>query len=287
PVGTRAANVPNTTFMLMTGGLAELTGTVTCNGNPVAGALVEVDNTTRSALTNADGEYTIPYLNPGTVNITTSKLGYIDTHTTGIVLVADETTTQNIVIEQLPYVEISGVVKNGTNGQVISGATVRLTGYENYEVTSEADGSFTIDEVYTNHDYTLSVLKGGFVVYTDEVEVGTNDIDLGDIELETNPALVELLVGDLNATTTAYYYPINYFYKASMTQAIYMEDELNVGYCLGDQAAVTSIKYYATLNGDIPAGKPLKIWMANTEQSAFTSTSNWISYDDFTLVFGY
>jgi hypothetical protein len=52
---------------------------------------------------------------------------------------------------------IEGIVKNATTGNAISGAIVRLTGYENYEVLTGTDGSFNINEVYTNHNYNLSI----------------------------------------------------------------------------------------------------------------------------------
>ncbi|MDD3501522.1 MAG: carboxypeptidase regulatory-like domain-containing protein, partial [Candidatus Cloacimonetes bacterium] len=179
----RVANVPNTTFMLVTGGLATLTGNVTSNGNPVAGATVAIDGTTRSTITDADGDYTINYLNPGTVSVTTSKHGYIDTNTTGVVLEADETTELDIVINQLPTVTVSGQINGSDTSAGLAEAIVKITGYEDYETETNATGAYTIAGVYSGHTYELKVTRPGYQAYTQEIEVGATDLTVPVITL--------------------------------------------------------------------------------------------------------
>ena len=179
----RVASVPNTTFMLVTGGLATLTGNVTSNGNPVAGATVAIDGTTRSTITDADGDYTINYLNPGTVSVTTSKHGYIDTNTTGVVLEADETTELDIVINQLPTVTVSGQINGSDTSAGLAEAIVKITGYEDYETETNATGAYTIAGVYSGHTYELKVTRPGYQAYTQEIEVGATDLTVPVITL--------------------------------------------------------------------------------------------------------
>jgi len=176
PAGTLAGNVPNTTFILNTAGFATLNGVVSANGTPVEGARVAIDGTTRFGLTNAQGQYEIAYVNPGTVNLTTTKHGYIDQATTGVVLTADQTTTQNISITQLPTVSVTGQINASDTGAGLAEATVKLEGYENYEVMTNATGAFSFTGVYASQTYTIKSTKPGYQAYNGEVVVGTTNV---------------------------------------------------------------------------------------------------------------
>ena len=79
-----------------TSGFSTLNGTVTSGGNPVNGARVSIDGTARFAMTDAQGQYEFQYISPGSISLTTTKQGYIDQHTPGIVLSEGQTTTQKI-----------------------------------------------------------------------------------------------------------------------------------------------------------------------------------------------
>lgn len=175
PAGTLAAAVPNTSFVLNTAGFATLNGVVTSNAVPVEGARVAVNGTPRFALTNATGQYEIPYLTPATVTLTTTKHGYIDATTANVVLSADQTTTQNIAITQLPTVNVTGQVNASDTAAGLSEATVKLEGYENYQVTTTATGAFSFTGVYANQTYTLKITRPGYQAYTGSAAVaGTN-----------------------------------------------------------------------------------------------------------------
>jgi len=176
PAGTLAGNVPNTTFILNTAGFATLNGVVSANGTPVEGARVAIDGTTRFGLTNAQGQYEIAYVNPGTVNLTTTKHGYITQNTTGVVLTADQTTTQNITITQLPTVNVTGQINASDTGAGLAEATVKLEGYENYEVMTNATGAFSFTGVYASQTYTIKATKPGYQAYNGEVVVGTANV---------------------------------------------------------------------------------------------------------------
>ncbi|HOE92081.1 MAG TPA: carboxypeptidase regulatory-like domain-containing protein, partial [Candidatus Cloacimonadota bacterium] len=116
PVGTRAANVPNTTFSISTAGLATLEGNVTSNGTPIPQATVSIDGTPRSTTTNAQGHYQFDYLTPGTVSITVAKELFNDAHIDDIILVADETTTQDVELSLMTLISASGLVVDSETG---------------------------------------------------------------------------------------------------------------------------------------------------------------------------
>ncbi|MDD2651381.1 MAG: carboxypeptidase regulatory-like domain-containing protein, partial [Candidatus Cloacimonetes bacterium] len=285
PTGYLVGNMPNVTLSMSTSGLATLDGNVTFNGNPVPGVTVTVDGTTRSATTNNQGHYEIEYLSPGTVSITASKELFNDTHIDDVVLVADETTTQDVTMSLMTIISASGEVFDAETNNPIENAVVTLQGIEDYETTTDATGAFTFPIIYSGQTYTLSVLKMGYELFREPINIGTTNHVIPTISLSPNPPIVDIIVGNPSSTSSAYYYPANFYYKSSLTQTIYMESEMNDQYYLGGGTPITSITYFANLNGDIPANKPLKIWMANTNISAFSTTSAWIPESEFTLVF--
>lgn len=282
--GTRASNVPNTTFFLNSNGFASLSGTVTSQGNPVQNVKVEVIGTNRYTYTNDNGEYIFNFLTPGTVSIKASKIGYYDQTYDNIVLTVDQTSTQDIIINPLETVTISGLVLNNA-GIPISDADINLTGYADYSVQSAIDGTFVISNVFASNTYDLSIIKGGYLEYTANIEVALNDIVLPNIEMQSNPIQFELPIGNPETTTSSYFYPVNFNSKNSISQTIYMAQELNQNYYLADTNVISRITYNSILNGNIPANTPIKIWMANTESSSFASTSDWFPLDQMTLVF--
>ncbi|HOE91117.1 MAG TPA: choice-of-anchor J domain-containing protein, partial [Candidatus Cloacimonadota bacterium] len=181
--GTLVNNVPNTGFAFSTAGFASLNGVVSSNGTPVADVRVAVDGTARYTMTNAQGEYAMNLLIPGTVNLTATKFGYIDAHETGVVLTADETTVKNITINPVPTVTVSGQVNASDTSAGLAGATVKLTGYEDYEVESNASGAFTIPGVYANNTYTLKITAPGYQAHTQELAVAAANVTVPAITL--------------------------------------------------------------------------------------------------------
>ncbi|MDD2651241.1 MAG: carboxypeptidase-like regulatory domain-containing protein, partial [Candidatus Cloacimonetes bacterium] len=279
------ANLPNVSLILNTSGFATLSGTVSASGTPLANAIVTIDGTTRSATTNAQGEYELPYLTPGNVNITVSCQGYNDAHINNIALTADQTTTQNITMTPMTNITINGQVNNSVTGVGVEGVKITLDGYAHFEVLTNASGAFTIPQVFSGQTYTLHALKQAYVVHTQEVVVGTSDLTIPTISLVQGPSLIDAYVGNPATTTTTYSYPANFFYKSSLSQSIYFADEFSSDYYLGSGAAIASFKHFMTLAGNIPANKPLKVWMANTDINEFSSTTSWLPLSEFTLVF--
>lgn len=282
--GTRVSNIPNTIFTVNNGGYGTLEGYVTYNELPVENVTVSIDGTQRQALSNAQGFYSIPYVSPGIINITATKIGFDDYHYSNIQLTANQTTTHNFSLTQSSTVVVSGSVVSSNGNTPVQNATVSITGYQNYQTQTNEIGQFSIPEVFTGRTYTLIISKPGFQSYTAQIQVLTENLIIPTVTLNQNPALIEFLVGNANTTTSSYSYPANFFYKNSLSQSLYMASELNAVYQLAPGNPITSIKYYATLNATIPADKPLKVWMANTNLTSFSSGTAWIPEDQFTLV---
>lgn len=174
PTATPSTKCPKTTFFFNTAGLATVTGVVTktTNNTPVAGVLVEVVGTQRSAVTNEAGQYTMQYLNPGTVSLKVSKHAYFDSTYANVTLVADQSTTKNMAIRPNPAVAVTGHVLASDTNQPVSAAAVTLTGFEPFETTTNATGDFSFPAVFGGHDYTLTITKQGYATYTQTITVG-------------------------------------------------------------------------------------------------------------------
>ncbi len=185
---------PNTALYFSTAGLGALEGTVTDGTNPVEGVLVSVLGTMATTHTDADGNYEFPYLLPETYNIEFSKFGYETNVIEGVVVLEEETTVQDAVMNAIPQFTVSGIVE-GNDGILQEGAMISLEGYDDYMIMTEADGSFEIADVFEG-TYTLTVAAEGYEVYVDEaVVVDGADLDLGTIivtEVIVDPANLQV-----------------------------------------------------------------------------------------------
>jgi len=123
-------------FAQTTGG-ATLVGTVTdTSGAVVPGAnviVVNIETSFRSAtLTSPEGNYYVPYLNPGTYQITVEKDGFRRYVRDGVVLRTAETPRVDITMEvgsATEAVTVSGTVslletETAVSGQILEGATI-------------------------------------------------------------------------------------------------------------------------------------------------------------------
>lgn len=88
-----------------------------------------------------------------------------------------------------------------------------------------------------------------------------------------------IYIGNPDSPTDSNLFPINFYYKNGLSQTIYRSEELNT------ICDISSIIYYAHLNGSVTQGKRIKIWLANTDISQFTTGESWLPANIFTLVF--
>lgn len=149
-----------------------ISGRVTCDGKGVSNALVRTENGQFTSRTNNDGQYTLNYLPEGSYNIIVEALGYRDGSATSTVSEL-ETTTENIAIEALPTYSLQGRISD-TVGDPVVGATVILSGYNNYETTTAADGSYSISGIYEHTGYTVSVSKNKLLGVSETIDVNAN-----------------------------------------------------------------------------------------------------------------
>ena len=174
---------------------AELTGIVSCDGEPIMGATVTLTSgeTKYEVTSDAEGKYT---LNIEAENVdkeyslTAKAAGYEDYTIDHYTFASGETKTQDITMRKIVYPSVmTGTVS--CDGEPIMGATVTLTsGETKYEVTSDAEGKYTLNIEAGNVDkeYTLTAKAAGYEDYTIDHytfasgETKTQDITMRKIE---------------------------------------------------------------------------------------------------------
>ena len=170
---------PNITMFFSTVGLGTLEGTVTEDGEPVEGVNVRIIGAYANAQTDADGFFEFPLVHPGTYDLQFTKFGYYDAILEDIIIEEEETTVVTTEIEAIPTVSVMGTVVGSDFPEIgIPDAAVTLTGFDNYEAITDADGHFVIEGVYIDNDYTIQIQTENYETYTANVDVGDENVDL-------------------------------------------------------------------------------------------------------------
>lgn len=190
--GTTLGYFPNTTFVVQNAVMqtgAVLNGYVYEAGGttPVAGATVTLTDERYSATTDAAGFYEFTFWEAHTVTASASKVDYYNsTPVTGIALTMGVTVSQNLYLQPLPDITVSGVVTSNDYPAGLVGATVELFGYHNYSTTTGAGGVFSIADVKGSVDilaYTWEVSKAGYASASGSFNAIETNVDLGTINL--------------------------------------------------------------------------------------------------------
>jgi hypothetical protein len=189
PEGFLSSFFPKTTFYLIPEGTGVLSGTVSGPGSaPISGATVSVANSSLSCITGADGTYRFPHICAGSQTVSATKYGYtVATQT--VTITEDQATTQNFSITTLPQVTVSGRIVSSAPSVGLANATITLSGYEHYSATTNAQGQFTIPNVWGSQTYQYLAVAAGYDMASGQATVGTTDLNLGDIIANERPFL--------------------------------------------------------------------------------------------------
>jgi protocatechuate 3,4-dioxygenase beta subunit len=128
------------------------------NSQPIAGATVSTQPATASVTTDAQGNYSIANVNPGSYTVNAAKSGY-QNGSAGATVVAGQTATANIALTPVPGT-INGRVSDASNSQPIAGATV-TTQPATSTVVTDAQGNYSIANVIPG-SYTVRAARTGY-----------------------------------------------------------------------------------------------------------------------------
>jgi TonB-linked SusC/RagA family outer membrane protein len=122
----------------------EIAGTVTDaeTGNPLPGVNVVIAGTQQGAATNADGEYVITNVEPGTYDLRASFISYASRLVEGVVVEAGATTTQNFQLTEatakLDEIVVTGIGEQSRRTLTTSIAKLDTAALENVPYTNVA-----------------------------------------------------------------------------------------------------------------------------------------------------
>jgi hypothetical protein len=178
-----SGNFPMTTFLGLSGYVGSLSGTVTgADNQPLSSVQISLNDTSYQGNTDANGEYHIQYILPGTYTATFSHHGYLE-HSDTVTIDEDETEVLDVSLNIMLQVNVTGSILASNTGTGLSGANVKLLGYDNYSVNSAADGSFTIPAVYANRSYAYTISALGYTPLSGSIDLGAEDYSMGIITL--------------------------------------------------------------------------------------------------------
>jgi hypothetical protein len=126
------------------------------NNQPIAGATISTAN--RTTTSRSDGTYTLDTVPAGQQTLTASATGFMSAQVT-VMVIAHQTVTQDISLVPIQTGAIQGIVRNASNGQPISGATISAAGQS---ATSVSDGTYTLTNVPAGQQ-TLTASASGFI----------------------------------------------------------------------------------------------------------------------------
>jgi hypothetical protein len=185
---------PNITMFLNLTSFGSVEGIVTDGTNLLEGVNVTISNSAQSALTNADGEYSLPTLMAGTYAVQFALFGYEALMVEEVIVEEDSVTILNAVLTPIPQYTVTGSLED-SDGNLIEGATINLSGYANYEVLSDEYGVFSFSNVYESV-YTLDIVAFGYEPFSQAGLEVVGNLDLGVILLEELPASFDIAILD-------------------------------------------------------------------------------------------
>lgn len=177
---TQAGNIiqkfPKTILKIDASGAGKIEGTVKCDNVAASGVKMTLAPLGMVATSDADGSYLFGYVPEGTYTLTSQKHGYENINES-ITVTAYQ--TQRIDADFVPLSKhmISGMVKN-IDGNNVSGATVKVSGYDVYSAVTDENGAFIIENVYKAVDYSIRVTKLGLAPYADSFDIVDGNINL-------------------------------------------------------------------------------------------------------------
>ncbi|PZG04858.1 peptidase [Nonomuraea aridisoli] len=163
------------------GELGTLTGTVTSEGAPLAGATVNVSGAlSRTVPTGPDGTYTLPRLLSGDYRITVTKFGYDDATATATVT-DNGTATADLTLTPQAMSPVTGTVSSA--GAPEEGATVSVPGTPVTTVT-DAAGHYAISLPHRTYD--LEVTPASRCAHAATTPITVTGTTTEDVELPPN-----------------------------------------------------------------------------------------------------
>lgn len=163
----------------LTGQTGTLTGTVVddVSTNGISGAIVEIENSSKTQITNSTGTFIFDNLAAGSYNLKVTKDGY-EVYTASYQILAGDTNTVSIRLTPVADEDTRGaikglVVEEGTNEPVVE-ARVKIDG-QDIEKWTDINGEFVLNNLIYD-TYALIITKDGYEDRIKHVEVNAAEV---------------------------------------------------------------------------------------------------------------
>ena len=187
---------PDITFFMRFDNTGSVSGTVsdTTKDDVVEGVKVSVQGSGLYALSDAQGRYSLPYLESGSYTLTASKFSYKDT-TFDVTVSAGQAVTADLVLMPEKALALRGNVRRADNGDPIEGAQVSLDGMVTYTASTDSEGFYAMEGIYLDETWTFRVSAPGFIAY--DTMLAMQDDMVLDVSLDESPLPVQLLRAEI------------------------------------------------------------------------------------------
>jgi len=183
----------------------------------------------------------------------------------------------------LPLQELDYQVTVFNNGiSTANGYTVKLMESSQGEIASLSVSSPLAPDSYATHTISwVPTSEGENYIYAKVVLAEdtnpANDETSRRKRLSVFPGESEfVLVGDPDTSLTSVLYPIDVFYRNSVSETIYLADDLGF-----ESGEIQAFIYKNTFTQDLT--KPIRVWLKNTTASSLDS--GWLPFDGYSLMF--
>gem|GEM_PF-2921994 len=276
--------IPNTTFLFDVDGMGKIHGYCVSGTDSLSRATVSILENGFNTGTDGSGFYQFPYLQPNTYSLSAEKMGYFDTVVSAVVA-PNQTLQQNIQLTPLPLYTLSGnVVLNDNLSFGVDSAIITIDGYSNYSAETDANGNFSIPNVFGMKEYriTVSYMLSGYSDYESTFFISGN-LNLGTIVLNQVAYLPRMVhvVDNQTSARISWQAPGNSF----ETQYIYDDGTSETGWLInenynawmGNRFSVTDIGVIKSVDvffqsNSAAGNEPMTIDIFN-ESGSFIGTS--------------
>ncbi len=192
-------------------GLGVIEGTVYDDvGNPITGAQITINETQISTISNGVAFYRFGNVLEGSYTLTASCYGH-ESQSQPVVVVEGNTTYIDFNLVPFGTVEVSGhVVGSDDPGTGLEGAFVIMVGDELCQTATNENGDFILTNVFENNSYYIEISRFGYDVYSEDIDVGDSNYDMGTIILDETafpPTNVTAILNPEETEVTINWYP--------------------------------------------------------------------------------
>ena len=173
-------------------------GTVSSEGEPVAGALVTAVEAELSTRTGTDGSYRLGVPN-GTHTIRVTAVGY-EPFEQSVEVAEDARVQLDVALTPIERGAIAGTVVDESSGAPLAGAEVTLSGAGTGATVTDAAGAFAFDGLLPG-EYSVDVLLTGYLPQTVPATVTGGETTTLAIELQGNDVAV---LGDVDGVLVGF-----------------------------------------------------------------------------------